>query len=144
MGLNASEILGLLEQEEVHSRPVDVVMMPPIESDISDEDSDNEEDVLPKDLNRLGQGTLAESADLVLYDDDDDDLPEVMEVDQAGNLQAVEEEETRGEKEKGTKRKRAYQLRSVKRGHQDQLQVEEAEDAGDGGVVDVEEEEEAE
>ena len=125
VGLNASKIIGLLEMQEELTRPVDIVMMPPDESDISDEDSDNEEDRLPKDPNHLGHGSLSQAADLVLFDDADDELPQVMEVDETGKLTAVEDGETVGEKEKGTKRRkdRQYQLRSVKHRGQDHLEV---------------------
>ena len=90
VGLNASEIIGLLEMQEELTRPVDIVMMPPDESDISDEDSDNEEDRLPKDPNHLGHGSLSQAANLVLFDDADDELPQVMEVDETGKLTAVD------------------------------------------------------
>ena len=133
VGLNASEIIGLLEMQEELTRPVDIVMMPPDESDISDEDSDNEEDRLPKDPNHLGHGSLSQAADLVLFDDADDELPQVMEVDETGKLTAVEDGETVGEKEKGTKRRkdRQYQLRSVKHRGQDHLEVVEDDERGE-------------
>jgi hypothetical protein len=41
--------------------------MPPENDAISDGDSDDDEDALPKDFNHLGRGTLSQQAELVVF-----------------------------------------------------------------------------
>lgn len=50
--------------------------MPPDEDDVTDEDSDDDEDTLPKDPNHLGRGVLSQRAELVLYNETEE-LPEI-------------------------------------------------------------------
>jgi len=44
--------------------------MPPVEAELTDGDSDDEEDTQPKDQNHLGRGVLSQEAELVLYNGD--------------------------------------------------------------------------
>ncbi len=59
LGLNTDQILAELERGS-GSAAVDVVFMPPESDAISDGDSDDDEDTLPKDLNHLDWGTLSQ------------------------------------------------------------------------------------
>jgi hypothetical protein len=52
-----------------------VVLFPPDNDSISDEDSDDEETTLPKDLNHLGRGILTQQAELIIYQDEE--LPDI-------------------------------------------------------------------
>lgn len=49
--------------------------MPPDDDGQSDEDSEDEEELLPKDPNHLGRGILSQNAEMVIYNQEDD-LPE--------------------------------------------------------------------
>ena len=65
-GLTVSEIQGQLEDED--NIRCDIVLMPDDTEEYSDEDSDNEEDVLPKDPNHLGAGILSQVTEVTIYD----------------------------------------------------------------------------
>lgn len=67
-GLNPSQIQGMLE-EDYPDTAVDVFWEPPLSSD---EDSEDEEEVAPKDLNHLGRNTLAQDAVLQFPGSDDE------------------------------------------------------------------------
>ena len=69
-GLTANEIVAELEEGNIGG-PVDIILMPPDDDGLSDEDSDDEDSILPKDPNHLGGGILAQKAELVVYGDDD-------------------------------------------------------------------------
>jgi hypothetical protein len=73
--------------------------MPPDDGDMSDEDSDDEEDTLPKDQNHLGRGILSQQAEVVLYNDDDV-LPDIIDPVDEGESEAAR---------MSRKRARAYQ-----------------------------------
>ncbi len=47
-----------MEECESKGIALDVNLMPPEDDDLTDEDSDEDEDSLPKDLNHLGRGIL--------------------------------------------------------------------------------------
>jgi len=80
-GLNVHEILGILETEEVANRPFDVILTPPDDDgDVTDGDSGDEDDGLAQDPNHLGPGPLRQGAELILYDDDNEMMPDVCEV----------------------------------------------------------------
>jgi hypothetical protein len=51
--------------------------MPPDDGDMSDEDSDDDENILPKNQNHLGKGILTQQAEVVLYNDNDV-LPDII------------------------------------------------------------------
>jgi hypothetical protein len=55
-GLTTNQIQGLLEIKDYPDRAVDVVLLPPEDDAVPDEDSDVEEDVLPKDPSHLRKG----------------------------------------------------------------------------------------
>jgi hypothetical protein len=67
---------------------VDVILMPPDDGDMSDEDSDDEEDILPKDQNHLGRGILSQQAEVVLYNDEDV-LPDIIDPVDEGEPEAA-------------------------------------------------------
>ena len=72
--LTADGILGQLEEEQVTlQNAVDVVLMPPEDGELTDEDSEDDEELLPKDPNHFGRGILSQQAELVIFDDDDED-----------------------------------------------------------------------
>jgi hypothetical protein len=50
--------------------------MPPEDDELTDEDSDDEEEIIPKDPGHLGRGILSQQADLIIYDPDDE-LPDL-------------------------------------------------------------------
>ncbi len=60
-----------MEQLDAEAHSLDVVLLPPDKDDLTDEDSNDEDEVLPKDLNHLGRGVLSQNAELVIYDDED-------------------------------------------------------------------------
>ena len=72
--LTADGILGQLEEEQVTLKnAVDVILMPPEDGELTDEDSEDDEELLPKDPNHFGRGILSQQAELVIFDDDDED-----------------------------------------------------------------------
>jgi len=76
--LTTDAILGILESEETENRAFDIVITPPLDDgDVTDGDSGDEEDGEPRDLNHLGPGILAAQASLVLYDEVDENLPDI-------------------------------------------------------------------
>ena len=60
-----------MEECESKGIALDVNLMPPDDDDLTDEDSDEDEDSLPKDLNHLGRGILTQDAEIVEYDTED-------------------------------------------------------------------------
>ena len=52
---------------------VEVVLMPPEDGELTDEDSEDDEELLPKDPNHFWRGVLSQQAELVIFDDDDED-----------------------------------------------------------------------
>jgi hypothetical protein len=60
-----------MEECESKGIALDVNLMPPDDADLTDEDSDEDEDSLPKDLNHLGRGILTQDAEIVEYDTED-------------------------------------------------------------------------
>ena len=79
--LTADGILGQLEEEQVTlQNAVDVVLMPPEDGELTDEDSEDDKELLPKDPNHFGRGILSQQAELVIFKDDDenqgDDQPD--------------------------------------------------------------------
>lgn len=80
IGLTANEILGNLE-ESADKGPAggyDIVLFPPEDEAVTDEDSD-EEDEMTRDPNRLGKGILSQQAELVV-NEDDNELPDLEKV----------------------------------------------------------------
>jgi hypothetical protein len=70
----------------------DVFLMPPDEDDLTDEDSDDDEDTLPKDANHLGRGLLSQKAELVVYNVEE--LPDIEpSTSKRARVQETEEEE---------------------------------------------------
>jgi hypothetical protein len=78
-GLSVDEIQTMLEENEKQHRACDVLLMPPEEDDLTDEDSDEDEGILPKDPDHLGRGILSQVTE-VLVSDEDDQLPDLTEV----------------------------------------------------------------
>jgi len=74
--------------------------MPPDDDEVSDEDSEAEDDVLPKDLNHMGKGILSQIAEMDIYDKEED-LPDVMTVTVEDELEDSVYDETAGEPSKG-------------------------------------------
>ena len=73
--LTANEILAELE-EGLHDGDgdTDIYLLPPEgDDDITDEDSDEEEELLGKNPNHLGRGILSQEAELVVRQDDESD-----------------------------------------------------------------------
>ena len=71
--LTANEILAELE-EGLHGGDGDIFLLPPEgDDDITDEDSDEEEELLGKNPNHLGRGILSQEAELVVRQDDESD-----------------------------------------------------------------------
>ena len=71
--LTANEILAELE-EGLHDGDGDIYLLPPEgDDDITDEDSDEEEELLGKNPNHLGRGILSQEAELVVRQDDESD-----------------------------------------------------------------------
>ena len=62
--------------------------MPPEDDDVTDEDSEDEEAILPKDPNHLGRGILSQEAEMVILEDDADDEPDAQPDDQPDNQPA--------------------------------------------------------
>ncbi len=87
--------------------------MPPEQDDISNEESDDEVGVLPKDPNHLGKGILSQLAELQVYDLEDElpdltvgstdgDVVEIIADDTAAEPQAGPSQCTRGKKQQQT------------------------------------------
>lgn len=91
--MTANEIQGLLENDDNPDRAVDVILLPPADDALSDEDSDLEEDVLPKDPNHLGRGVLTMQAELT-YFDVEDELPDLELVNEEGETVEEIQDET--------------------------------------------------
>ena len=71
--LTANEILAELE-EGLHDGDGDIYLLPHEgDDDITDEDSDEEEELLGKNPNHLGRGILSQEAELVVRQDDESD-----------------------------------------------------------------------
>ncbi len=68
VGLTTTEIQGMLETEDMSGFNMDLFVMPPDEDNVSDEDSEDEDELLPKDINHLGKGVLSQEAELTVYD----------------------------------------------------------------------------
>lgn len=66
VGLTTDEILGHLEEMDSHMK-ADVVLFPPEDNDITDEDSEDEEELQEKDVNHLGRGVLSQAAELITH-----------------------------------------------------------------------------
>ena len=60
-------MLETLDEEE----NADVLLFPPDNDAQSDEDSDDEEEIQPKDVNHLGKGILSQPAELIVYQQGD-------------------------------------------------------------------------
>jgi len=69
-GLTTHEILGHLEDQDVAA---DVVLLPPDDDGLTDEDSDGDEEMQLMDPNHLGKGLLLQNAELVLHNDNEED-----------------------------------------------------------------------
>jgi hypothetical protein len=67
-GLTADKILAKMEKCDKAGTLANLFLLPPDEDNVTDEDSDNDEDTLPEDSNHLGRGTLSHQAELVVYD----------------------------------------------------------------------------
>lgn len=73
-GLTTNEILGQLEvaDDDEAVEGYDIVLFPPEDEAITDEDSDDEdEDGMLKDPNHLGKGILSAQAELVVLDNEE-------------------------------------------------------------------------
>ena len=66
--LTVSEIQALLELDEISGKAIDVNLVPPDENDLTDEDSDEEDGLQPRDPNHLGRGLLAQQAEVSIID----------------------------------------------------------------------------
>jgi hypothetical protein len=73
-GLPTAEILCQLENNQGQGA-VDVALFPPDE-EMTDEDSDEEDEAIPKDINHLGRGILTQQGELVMYNDNEE-LPDL-------------------------------------------------------------------
>jgi len=98
------EIEGMLEEQELAHRACDVLLMPPVDDDLTDEDSEDEEETLPKDPNHFGRGILMQVSEIQIQDKDDT-LPDlvieggnIVEDEAAAVLQAGPSRSTRGQK----------------------------------------------
>ncbi len=91
-GLTCDEILGELEVDEMDGRQdgtPDIVLFPPEEDEMTDEDSDYEdEDIMEKNPNRLGKGILSQLAELVVHKDEE--LPDLTVVSNFPSINSVQ------------------------------------------------------
>ncbi len=71
-GLTTNQIQGLLEIKDYPDRAVYVVLLPPEDDAVPDEDSDVEEDVLPKDPSHLSKRILSMQVEMVIWDAEDE------------------------------------------------------------------------
>ena len=93
-GLSVNEIQGFLEQDD---SACDVLLMPAEDGvELSYEDSEPEDNVLPKDPNHLGKGILSQISELAVYDKEEK-LPDVSEVTAEGEVVESVLDETAGE-----------------------------------------------
>jgi hypothetical protein len=63
--------------------------LPPDDDEVTDEDSDDNEDAVPMDPNHLGRGILSQQAELVMYSEVEE-LPDVDEVEEPVGVGAEE------------------------------------------------------
>lgn len=90
--MTTDAILGLLENEETDNRAFDILINPPKDDgDVTDGDSGDEDEGEPRDLNHLGPGILAAPAALVLYDEMEENLPDLAVVRKLAILCSVAE-----------------------------------------------------
>lgn len=104
-GLTVNQIVGQLEEEDT---ACDVLVWPSWNDFNSDSDSESEENVLPKDPNHLGAGILSQISEVIVYDRDEE-LPDLIDVNPAGEVVDVVEDETAGEPRKRTRRQTRQQ-----------------------------------
>jgi hypothetical protein len=90
----------LLEEEDSANHICDVLLMPPEQDDVSDEDSDDEDGLLPKDANHLGKGILSQLSELQVYDTEDE-LPDLTVIDSNGDTLAIIPDDTAAEPQAG-------------------------------------------
>ena len=93
------EIASLLEDEEP-TTIVNVTLIPDSNEPITDEDSEDEEDITGRgmDISHLGRGLLSQEGELDFLNNDDDDLPDGT-ADATANMNEMVEGETREEEE---------------------------------------------
>jgi hypothetical protein len=75
-GFTATEIQGLLEEEESANHICDVLLMPPEHDDISDEDNNENDEIISKDANHLSKGILSQLSEPQVYDRENE-LPDL-------------------------------------------------------------------
>ena len=75
-GLTAHKVHGLLE--DITDRAADVVLFPPEDDEVTDEESDGEDDLLAQYPNHLGKGVLSQLAELAIYSQDEEQLDVVV------------------------------------------------------------------
>ena len=96
--------------------------MPPVEAELTDGDSDDEEETQPKDQNHLGRGVLSQEAELVLYNGDP--ATAITDREAASTSTSKKEEEDRGAARTRTSKKRVRTEQEVEE------VIEEEEDKG--------------
>lgn len=67
-GLTIAEILSLLHNNQ-RQGAVDVNLFAPDEEEMTDEDSDEEDDAIPKDINHLDRGILTQQGEFIMNND---------------------------------------------------------------------------
>ena len=91
------EIITLLEDEKEATAPsTSVILIPDPEEPYTDEDSEDEEDTGGRgmDVNHLGRGLLNQVAEIIV-NNVPDDLPDVTDYDDLGEIVATEDERRR-------------------------------------------------
>jgi hypothetical protein len=133
--LTATEIQGILEEEDEGNHACDILLLPPEHDDISDEDSDDEDGVLPKDPNHLGKGILSQLAELQVFDLEDE-LPDLTVVSTDGDAVDIIADETAAEPQAGP----SQCTRGKKRQRTDEEDDDDNEDKDEEDEMDQEEE----
>jgi len=118
------EIQSLLEDSEKKNQACDVLLMPPGDADLSDEDSDEDEGILPKDPNHLGRGILSQISEIQVQDKEGN-LPDLTVLNSAGEVVNTVDDDTAAEPKPGPSR-----TRGQKRQRQQEMQ-DKGEEEGD-------------
>lgn len=122
--MNLNEIVALLEENDDRN-DVDVILYPPDEDELTDEDSDEEDNRTGMDVNRLGQGLLRQQAEIQVNANDDglSDVDEQqVEVDNDKDKEEEEDEDDepgpskRPKRSKVSAKEKGPQLKRVKNG----------------------------
>lgn len=93
VGLSVNQIAALLENPAIPDIQRNVVLFPPDQDTVSDEDSEEEDDTgIGMNINHLGPGMLQMAAEIE-FDDPVDELPDIQQLNDDGQVgDAVEDE----------------------------------------------------